>query len=118
MDDGLTWTPARRTNFPDACSRSAAGVLPDGAVFVVNNPGSERDPLVISLAGDGLRFDRHAVIRSGAPPVAQRGRWKGAGFKYPRAVVCGDALLVIYSIGKKDMAVSRIPLAALDSIPA
>jgi len=27
-------------------------------------------------------------------------------------------LLVIYSIGKKDMAVSRIPLAALDSIPA
>jgi lysophospholipase L1-like esterase len=118
LDDGQTWTPARPTNFPDACSRSAAGVLPDGTVYVVNNPGSGRDPLVISLADDGLRFDRHAVIRAGAPPVRHEGRWKGPGFQYPRAAVCGHALLVIYSIGKEDMAVSRIPLAALESIPA
>jgi hypothetical protein len=38
---------------------------------------------------------------------------KGAGFQYPSAVVVGDALWVIYSVGKEDVAVSRVPLASL-----
>jgi hypothetical protein len=35
------------------------------------------------------------------------------GFQYPSAVVAHDALWVIYSVGKEDVAVSRIPLSEL-----
>jgi hypothetical protein len=116
FDQGKTWTQAIRTDFPDACSRSAAGVLPNGTVYVINNPGNGRDPLVISLAKDGLTFDRHAVIAMNAPKVRYPGRAKGPGFQYPRATVLHDALFVIYSVGKEDVWVTRIPLEGLESL--
>jgi hypothetical protein len=119
-DSGETWTPAVRTDFPDASARSAAGNLPDGTAYVINNPGSRgrRDPLVISLARDGLTFDRHAVVRHKASPPRHQGRWKSSGFQYPHATIMGDDLFVIYSIGKEDMAVTRIPLESLSKVPS
>ncbi|MBS3764051.1 MAG: exo-alpha-sialidase [Planctomycetes bacterium] len=114
FDDGSTWTKPVQTNFPDACSRSAAGQLPDGTAYVINNPGHGRDPLVISLAEDGLTFDQHAVIVANAPPKRYEGRWKGIGFQYPRATVADDNLFVIYSINKEDVEIARIPLDELE----
>jgi hypothetical protein len=117
-DGGETWTKPVPTEFPDACSRSAAGMLPDGTVYVINNPGRSRDPLVISLARDGLTFDRHAVIACDAPEVRHAGRWKGKGFQYPRATLANKSLFVIYSVGKEDMRVTRIPLEELKALPS
>ena len=113
FDDARTWTPPSRADFPDACSRSAAGTLPDGTVYIINNPGNSRDPLVISLSADGLNFDRHAIIASGAAPRRHEGRWKDRGFAYPRAAVQGDTLFVVYSICKEDVAVAAVPISAL-----
>jgi hypothetical protein len=115
-DDGESWTVPVQTNFPDACSRSAAGRLPDGTAYVINNPGPHRDPLVLSLSADGLVFERHAVIAAHAPARRYEGRWKDLGFAYPRATVAGDALFVIYSVCKEDMQVARVPRANLASV--
>lgn len=115
-DDGVTWTKAVRTNFPDACSRSAASTLPGGAVAVVNNPGASRDPLVLSLSADGLNFDHHAVIAAGAPQKRYEGAHKGKGFQYPRAVVAENSLLIMYSVNKEDVEVMTIPLSAVSGM--
>lgn len=123
VDNGHIWSTPMRTGFPDACSRSAAGQLPDGTAYVINNPGRERehalgggrlrDPLIISLASDGLTFDRHFVLAQGAPPQDFVGYGKNAGFQYPRATVLGDALFVMYSINKENIEVTAIPLTVL-----
>ena len=113
-DDGATWTAPTRTDFPDACSRATSGMLPDGQVYVISNISrQQRDPLAISLARDGMRFDRVALIRSGVPPRRYEGRYKDIGFQYPHAGVAGDSLRVIYSVNKEDVEITSIPLTDL-----
>ncbi len=112
------WAPPVRTDFPDAYSRAAAGNLPDGTAYVISNPGNGRDPIVISLAADGLTFDRHAVLASGAPPRRFEGVAKGPGFQYPHATVVDETLFVIYSVNKEDVEVAVVPIEALSNLPA
>lgn len=114
-NDGYWWEPGVRTNIPDSPSKAVAGTLPDRRIYLVGNQVAVkgRDPLVVSLSRDGIRFDQAAAIRSGAPELRREGRAKVRGFQYPSAVVARDALWVIYSVGKEDVAVSRIPLSEL-----
>jgi hypothetical protein len=114
-NDGYWWEPGVQTTIPDSPSKAVAGTLPDGRIYLVGNQVAVkgRDPLVLSLSRDGVRFDGAAAIRSGAPPLRREGRAKVPGFQYPSAVVAHDALWVIYSVGKEDVAVSRIPLSEL-----
>jgi len=120
FDDGKTWTPPTRTNFPDTGARANAGQLPDGQYYVINNPlamsarEGGRAMLAISLSRDGLNFDRMAVLRFIAPQQRYKGAAKGAnGYMYPHSVVVGNYLWVIYSINKEDIEVARIPLEDL-----
>jgi hypothetical protein len=112
-DDRRTWRAPEPSEFPDAYSRAAAGNLPDGTAYVVNNPGTDRDPLVLSLADDGLNFDRHILIASQAPPMRYKGVAKNPGYQYPRAAVSDEMLFVIYSVNKEDVEVAAIPLEEL-----
>jgi len=122
FDDGKTWTRPTRTNFPDACSRSNAGRLPDGQVYVINNvlpiatKQGGRSLLAISLSRDGLNFDRVAALRFVAPPMRFEGRSKVIGYQYPHSVVVGDDLWAIYSVNKEDIEIARIPVSELESI--
>ena len=56
---------------------------------------------------------RAAAVRAGSPRVRMPGKGKGRGFQYPYGVVVGDALWVMYSVGKEDIAISRVPLRSL-----
>ncbi len=119
-DDGNNWTVPVRTGFPDACSRSNAGKLPDGQVYVINNiipmnPGGlgGRSMLAISLSKDGQDFDRVAIIRFLPPPMRYKGLEKTVGYQYPHSVVVEDNLWVICSVNKEDVEVTRIPLDEL-----
>lgn len=123
-ESGESWTVPMPTNIPDSPSRTAVGSLPDGTVFLAGNQVSEpfdqanrahytRDPLTLALSDDGLAFDRAVAVRSGAPPIRLPGTGKGRGYQYPSAVVVGDALWIMYSVGKEDVAISRVPLASL-----
>jgi len=118
-DRGGTWSTPKRTTLPDSPSRSFAGSLPDGRVFLIGNPvKGRRDPLVIRLSRDGAVFGRAMVIRRDSPPMRRRGRYKGSGFQYPSAVVAKDALWIVYSVNKEDIEISGVPLMHLEKIYA
>jgi BNR repeat-like domain len=117
---GKTWTTPVRTNIPDSPSKAVAGTLPDGKIYMIGNQipksaHSFRDPLVIGLSSDGKAFDWAAALLHGTPPLRYPGHAKNRGFQYPSAMVEGNALWVIYSINKEDVAISRVPLSELDS---
>lgn len=119
--DGFWW-PAIQTNVPNSPSKTIAGALPDGRIYLIGNlvtghdqvKYDKRDPLVVALSWDGMNFDWAAAIRHNAPPL-RFSELRAPGYAYPSAVVADDALWVIYSIGKEDVAVSRVPLADLTS---
>lgn len=116
-DDGFNWEPALRTNIPDSPSKSTTGTLSDGRTFLIGNQVTRldgaRDPLTIALSRDGRNFDWAAAIRTGAPGVRVAGSAKSPGFQYPSARVVGDEIWVMYTVGKEDVAVSRVPVSIL-----
>lgn len=114
-DNGETWSVLIQTNFPDSMARFATGKLPDGRIFLINNPGPgrmNRSLLTIALSNDGSVFDRAWLIRS--EPTTQRfdGKGKRDGWQYPSAVVWRDALWIAYSVNKEDVSLTRISLEA------
>ena len=73
--------------------------------------------MTLSISSDGITWDRHWAVRFGAPPVRYPGHAKGKGFQYPGAFVdeAQRVMLVSYSVGKEDIALTRFPLSALES---
>lgn len=60
------------TNIPDGNTKQYYGQLPDGRTYLVSNvlyhpTTRERQPLVISIATDGVHFDWSRVLRTNAP---------------------------------------------------
>ena len=110
-DGGQTWTEPQQTNIPDSPSKTVSGMLPDGRVYMVGNQVNGalygRDPLTLAISRDGVHFDWAAAIRDDAPNIDFPGKGKGPGFQYPSVTLDGDEMVVTYSIGKEDVAVSR-----------
>jgi hypothetical protein len=121
FDEGVNWTIPTRTNFPDACGRSCSGKLPDGQVFVINagwpmsNKYGGRTLQLISLSRDGLTFDRATAIQFRPPEPRNQGRSKREGYQ-AHAVAAGDYLVVMSSVNKEDIVITRIPLSALNAL--
>jgi len=110
------WPRAVKTNIPDSPSLTCVGTLPDGRIYLIGNQLPKhwlRDPLTIAVSEDGIAFSRAWAIRAGAPDVRHQGAHKGPGFQYPDAIAVADDLFVAYSVGKEDVAVTRLPIAAL-----
>ncbi|MFI4910881.1 MAG: exo-alpha-sialidase [Sedimentisphaeraceae bacterium JB056] len=112
------WLPAVETNVQDSPALSTAGNLNDGTCYIIGNHAerdddTERDPLTIALSDDGVHFDRAFTIRT-TPYDRNYETSSRTGCQYPHAAVDGDYLWVIYSIHAQDIAISRIPLSALD----
>lgn len=117
-DRGEHWSVPVVTAVPDSRAKQSAGNLPDGSVFIVNNPSGskQRAPLVISTSADGRHFDRAYVLRSGGSDMpAQKfpGRYKRVGFSYPKSFVHGDYVYVSYASAKEDIEITRVPLSSL-----
>jgi len=126
-DGGKSWPAAVPTDIPDSPSRTTNVVLDDGTVLLIGNqmapqfdnperPHYGRDPLTVAVSGDGYWFERVFALRCGkqkyrVPQHSVRGR--GGGGQYPSAIAQKDTLYVLYSMGKEDIAVSWVPLAAL-----
>lgn len=114
-DRGVTWTKPALTNIPDARTKQCAGNLPDGTAFMVSCPvnGKWRWPLVLLLSRDGVVFDKAVLLRSGSPtdlpPRRYDGRYKTLGYSYPKALVQGGRLYVVYSTNKEDVECTIIP---------
>jgi len=116
-DGGRRWRGAA-TDFPDANSRVSTGMLPDGTVYLINNPGppGNRSILSIALSADGKIFDRAYALGYDVPPIRWPAYGKPAslkGYQYPHSVTWKDHLIVACSLNKEDIYIFRIPLEKL-----
>lgn len=115
-DDGETWSEPHPTDYADAGSRFQFGRLADGRFFGLSNPqpGSVRTPLVLTLSDDGVRFDRHFIVGDAENHLPRtHGVHKYGRYGYPHLIVVDGVCIVIYSINKEDIAVTRFALADL-----
>ena len=71
-----------------------------------------RSPLPLSLSTDGLAWDAVYSLRddSTLPPPRFHGF---PGFQYPAGMVTAQGeLLVVYSVNKEDIALTRLPVGS------
>lgn len=118
------WTAPYPSDIPDAPSRAQAVSLDNGTVLLIGNQNAyefdkalylDRDPLTVSVSKDGYTFDEVYALRTGSPTGFRFSGIGGRnpGFGYPSALVHEGWLYVLYSIGKEDMAITRVPLSAM-----
>ena len=116
-DSGVTWTTPAPTDMPDSRAKQSAGNLPDGTAFLVNAPraGKLRNPLAVTLSGDGKTFDRAWLLRGqdDLQPLRYEGQYKRPGYHYPKSVIWRGNLYVGYATNKEDVELTRVPLSSL-----
>ena len=116
-DDGTTWSPPVETAFTDNNTKFHFGRLSDGRLYYVGCPDPEprgaRNPLVLSLSEDGMRFDRHFVLADEEYVQRWPGQAKGGLYGYPHTMIHDGYLYVIVSLRKEAVAVLRVGLSNL-----
>jgi hypothetical protein len=120
-NDYNQWDRAYPTNIPDAPTRGDALHLADGTILLIGTHYAprldkalylDRDPLTVAVSKDGYRFDKVYSIRTGAPKTWHIPNIGGRnpGFAYTSSVADNGYLYTLYSVGKEDLAISRVPL--------
>ncbi|SKB57003.1 BNR repeat-like domain-containing protein [Parapedobacter luteus] len=119
------WAAPYPTDIPDSPSRAQALTLEDGTVLLIGNQNVnrydqalylDRDPMTISISKDGYTFDRVYALRTGSPTGHRFSGIGGRnpGYAYSSSIVRDGWLYTMYSIGKEDMGITRVPLSALE----
>ena len=120
VDNGRTWSPMVRSNFPDATSKFNAVHTSEGYYALVSNPNPRgRNPLCLSLSRDGLVFDR--MLRLPIPEDigiewqldSRDPSARSETFQYPHVIEHDGHLLIAYSRRKQTVEVVKIPLAEI-----
>jgi hypothetical protein len=112
-DGGDHWSLPERTEIPNGNTRPNAGNLPDGTVYLVNNP-IHRSHLILSLSKDGRLFDRSWLVRKVDSKMRFQGLYKGSrAAAYQHSCTAEGYLFIIYSVNKEDVEICRVPLASL-----
>ncbi|MFZ5941237.1 MAG: exo-alpha-sialidase [Bacteroidota bacterium] len=118
VDSGATWTRPVLTMVPDSRSKQCAGNLPDGSAYMVYYPSgtTDRFPMALALSRDGFLFDRCFLLRSSEElePMSYPGKYKRPGYSYPKSVVWGSWLYIVYATNKEEIQLTRIPLKSLE----
>ena len=125
FNDGIGgWATPHPTDIPDSPSRAQAITLDDGTVLLIGNQNTnkfdqalylDRDPMTIAVSKDGYTFDRVYALRTGSPTTYRISGIGGRnpGYAYSSSIVIDGWLYTLYSIGKEDMGITRVPLEAL-----
>ncbi len=101
-DNGRTWSPPTKTNFPDATSKFHGLRMSDGRYVLVSNPKPKvRDPLALSISEDGLVFNKMGYL------------FGGRRVDYPHVLEHDGHLLVAFSGGKSTVEVLKIRIEDL-----
>lgn len=115
------WSAPYPTDIPDSPTRGDALRLDDGTILLIGTHYApklddalylDRDPLTVSVSRDGFTFDKTFTLRAGAPKTWHIPHVGGInpGFAYTSSVIDDGFLYTLYSVGKEDMAISRVPL--------
>lgn len=102
-DNGETWSPIVRTNFPDATSKFFVLRTSRGYYAMVSNSNPRgRDPMTLAISDDGLVFT-HLFNLIG-----------GRHVDYPHMIQHNDQLLIAFSGAKQTMEVLTVTLDEID----
>ena len=115
------WGTPHPTDIPDSPSRAQALTLENGTVLLIGNQNVsyfdhalylDRDPMTVSVSKDGYSFDRVYALRTNAPRhyLFEGVGGRNFGYAYSSSIVLNDWLYTLYSIGKEEMAITRVPL--------
>lgn len=106
-DNGRSWSPIVRTNFPDATSKFFVLRTSRGYYAMVSNSNSSgRDPLTLAISTDGLVFTDLFYLVG------------GRHVDYPHMVEHNDQLLIAFSGAKQTMEVLTVTLDEIDRLRA
>ena len=119
------WGTPYPTDIPDSPSRAEALTLEDGTVLLIGSQNVphfdealylDRDPITVSISEDGYTFDRIYALRTDSPTGFRISGVGGRnpGYGYPSSIVHEGWLYTLYSIGKEDMGITRVPLSVLE----
>lgn len=104
-DDGRTWSPPVKTNFPDATSKISGLRLGDGRYVLVSNPDpKKRDPLTLSISDDGLVFTKMLYLVG------------GRHIDYPHVMEHDGCLYVAFAGGKQSVEVLKVKISDVDAV--
>ena len=104
-DNGRTWSPIVKTNFPDATSKFFVLRTSRGYYALVSNANPRRrDPLTLAISSDGLTFT-HLFYLVG-----------GRHIDYPHVIEHGGKLLIAFSGAKQTMEVLSVSLDDVDAL--
>ena len=102
-DNGRTWSPIVKTNFPDATSKFFVLRTSRGYYAMVSNANPRgRDPLTLAISRDGLVFT-HLFYLVG-----------GRHVDYPHIIEHKEHLLIAFSGAKQTMEVLKVSLDEVD----
>lgn len=115
------WGAPYPTDIPDSPTRGQAMRLEDGTILLIGSQNApvfdealylDRDPITVSISKDGYIFDRVYVLRTASPKKFRFSgvRGRNPGYAYSSSVVHNGWLYTMYSIGKEDMAITKVPL--------
>ncbi len=118
------WGQLYPTDIPDSPTRAQALTLDNGKVLLIGSQNVpyydqalylDRDPITVSVSDDGYFFDRVFALRTESPKGFRFSGVSGRnpGYAYSSSVVYDGWLYTLYSIGKEDMGISRVPLSEL-----
>ena len=102
-DNGRTWSPIERTNFPDATSKFFVHRTSRGYYVMVSNSNPRRrDPLTLAISEDGRVFTKLYWLVG------------GRHVDYPHIIEHDGHLLIAFSGAKQTMEVMRVSLDELE----
>lgn len=105
IDNGRTWSPIVRTNFPDATSKFfVLRTSRDYYVMASNANPRRRDPLTLAISRDGLVFT-HLFYLVG-----------GRHVDYPHIIEQDGHLVISFSGAKQTMEVLKVSLDDVDEL--
>ena len=125
-DNGRSWTPLVRTNFPDATSKFNVLRTSQGYWVMASNPNPRgRNPLCLSVSGDGMVFTRMARLpipdHLEQLPTTLGARANASSqdsLQYPHVIEHDGHLLVAFSRRKQTVEVVKVSLKAVDALLA
>lgn len=115
-DSGRTWSPAIKTDFPDATAKFNVLRLSDGRYVMASNPNTAgvRIPMCLSVSEDGLVFRYMGVLRGEPTKYRYEGKSPGyAGYHYPQVLEHGGSIYVIHAENMEDIKLVRVPIRNL-----
>ncbi|MGZ3943901.1 MAG: exo-alpha-sialidase [Mucilaginibacter sp.] len=116
-DNGESWSRPTETAFSDNDSKFHFGRLPDKRFYYAGIPDTlhhyDRNPLVLSLSENGVRFDKNYIIADELYKLKKPGLWKGGQYGYPHTMIYKNYMYVIISRQKEAIEAIRFSLNQL-----